>query len=179
MVFLLDFVPGGINSENFMVSCFPLIYRTVWASVTMVTKQNRYSTRHSHSSYPAVLIVVSHQIITFVFKSKWLISHLSTTGYDRQWNTSMKNRECFEKLIWQVKLLNKAANYLVKTLSAGHVRSFRTQQCLSIFAGGNLGQFYVFQIKDLWKYKFLKQYNVSHFPLELTTVLCKVMLFPI
>ena len=37
MFFALGFVPEIINSENFMVSCFPLIYRTVWASVTMFT----------------------------------------------------------------------------------------------------------------------------------------------
>ena len=71
---VLGFVLEGINNENFMVSCFSSIYRTVWTSVTMVTKQNRCFIRHSPSSCSAVLVVVSHLVKAFVFKSKWLRS---------------------------------------------------------------------------------------------------------
>ena len=65
---------GDINRKNFMVSCFPLINRPVWTSVTMVTKQNLCFLRHSPSSCSAVLVVVTHQVKAFVFKSKWLRS---------------------------------------------------------------------------------------------------------
>ena len=88
---VLGFVLEGINNENFMVSCFSSIYRTVWTSVTMVTKQNHFFTRHSPSSCSAVLIVVSHMVKASLFKSKWLRSLIiSSTGYDSQWNISMK-----------------------------------------------------------------------------------------
>ena len=65
--FVLGFVLEGINNENFMVSCFSSIYKTVWTSVTMVTKQNLCFIRHSPSSCPAVLISVTHQVKAFAF----------------------------------------------------------------------------------------------------------------
>ena len=79
--------------------------------------------------------------------------------------------DCFEKLLRQVELLNKPANYLVKTLSAEHVRSFRITPCRSIFPGDNLSVmigFMSFKLKNLWKYEFLELLSVSHFPPELT-----------
>ena len=122
--FALGFVPGIIFSENFMVSCFPLICRTVWASVTMFTKQNCFSIGHNHSSCSAVLIVVSHQLIAFVFKSKWLISHLSTTGYDSQWNTSMKNKKMFWKTYMASPTLKQSCKLFGQNTLSGTYKKF-------------------------------------------------------
>ena len=90
--FVLGFVLGGINSENFF-SWFSLIYRTVWTSIVMVTKQNHWFIRHSPSSCSAVLTVVSDQVKALVFKSKWLRSLIlapldMTVNQILQWKSS-------------------------------------------------------------------------------------------